>query len=219
MLTEHLTQPALSARAREPISVLLVDDDEQYAGFVRSIFEETASLEITLGCVKSLCEVLPRLGAEPFSVILLDVDLPDGNGLEWLQRHGSTLQPAVIVLTSNPNYGLNDDTTAAAQDFIVKSEVQPEHLVRAVRYAADRERVRQQLVRSREYFQSLIEQARDLITVVDEGGVIVYQSPASTATLGRAPESLVGQRLASLVTEQDVPRLDGMLAALFEEDS
>jgi PAS domain S-box-containing protein len=182
------------------------------------VFEETASLEITLACVSSLRDVLPRLQVETFSVILLDIDLPDGNGLEWLERHGACLQAAVIVLTSNPNYGLHSELAAAAQDFIVKSEIHPDHLVRAVRYAADRERVRQQLVRSREYFQSLIEQARDLITVVDEDGIVVYQSPASAATLGRDPQSLVGQRLSTIVAEEDARRLERMLASLFAED-
>jgi hypothetical protein len=216
ILTEHLT-PAVptAAHARHPISVLLVDDDEQYAGFVRSVFEETATLDIQLRHVRRLSDVLPRLAEEPASVVLLDVNLPDGDGLAWLLRNRPTLQAAVIVLTADPDYGLQEDAVAVAQDFLVKFQVQPEHLVRAVRYAADRERAWQALVQSRQYFQSLIEQARDLITVVDDRGNILYQSPASAAMLGRPPDTLVGMRLVELVRADQAGPLESLLASLF----
>jgi PAS domain S-box-containing protein len=213
MLTEHLTSRTLPASPPHHVSVLLVDDDDQYAGFVQSIFDESSGL--TLERVRGLRDVFPLLDTGRFSVVLLDVNLPDGDGLTWLMANRSRLQVAVIVLTGDPTRGLDQSAAAAAQDFIVKSQVQPEHLVRAVLYAAGRERVRQELVESRQYFQSLIEQARDLITVVDERGIIVYQSPASLAVVGRASDTLVGRPLNELVTTDNLPRLDAMLSSLF----
>jgi PAS domain S-box-containing protein len=219
MLTEHLISTAPLARSRHRISVLLVDDDDQYAAFVRSVFDETPSLEVELAHVRCLRDVLPALALRPYSVVLLDVNLPDGNGLDWLQRHHGGVEAAVVVLTGSPDYSLQDDGTETAQDFIVKSEIQPEHLVRAVRYAADRERSRQQLVKSREYYQSLLEQARDLITVVDEQGAIVYQSPASTSMLGQDPAYWVARPIGEMVVPEDRPRLQGMLDLLFSGDT
>ena len=219
MLTAHLTPSAGLDRDRHQISVLLVDDDDQYAAFVRTVFEQSPSLEVELQHLRCLRDVLPTLQRQPFSVILLDVNLPDGNGLNWLRAHHESLAAAVVVLTGNPDYTLHDEITETAQDFIVKSEIQPEHLVRAVRYAADRERSRQQLVRSREYFQSLIEQARDLLTVVDAQGFIVYQSPASTSMLGRDPAFWVDRRLGDMVVQSDVTRLEGLLALLFSGET
>jgi PAS domain S-box-containing protein len=215
MLTPSLG-PVAASPAIQRTAVLLVDDDQQYAAFVRQVFEDSTAADIDVEHVTSLREVLPRLARQPFSVLLLDVNLPDGDGLEWLIRHRPHLHPAVIVLTGDANRTLAGDAAAAAQDFLVKYEVQPEHLVRAVRYAADRERVLKQLVHSREYFQSLIEQARDLITVVDENGVIRYQSPASTASLGRTPDELVGRAFSHLVEPDEGPRLQSMLTTLFE---
>ena len=219
MLTEHLTSPASPARIRHRISVLLVDDDDQYAAFVRSVFDETPSLEVELAHVRCLRDLLPALALRPYSVVLLDVNLPDGNGLEWLQRHHGGVEAAVVVLTGSPDYGVQDEITENAQDFIVKSEIQPEHLVRAVRYAADRERSRQQLVKSREYYQSLIEQARDLITVVDEQGAIVYQSPASASMLGQDASYWKDRPIGEMVVPEDRPRLQGMLDLLFSGDT
>src|SRR6188768_1095797 len=219
MLTSHMTPSVGLNRARHHISVLLVDDDDQYAAFVRSVFDESSSLEVELKHLRCLSDVLPTLERQPFSVILLDVNLPDGNGLNWLRGHHDSLEAAVVVLTGNPDYSLHDEITETAQDFIVKSEVQPDQLVRAVRYAADRERSRQQLVRSREYYQSLIEQARDLLTVVDDHGTIVYQSPASTSMLGRDPAYWVNRPVGEMVVPADVTRLEGLLALLFNGDT
>src|SRR5688572_32997859 len=101
MLTEHLTPATTRAPARHRIAVLLVDDDDQYAGFVRSVFEETSNPVVELQHVRYLRDVLPTLETHNFSVILLDVNLPDGNGLSWLRANRERLEAAVVVLTGD----------------------------------------------------------------------------------------------------------------------
>ena len=204
-------QPSSSA-----VSVLIVDDDAAYVEFIRHVFEESKALHFELHHVSRLSHILPALAAGGINVVLLDVNLPDGNGLEWLRANRSRIQAAVIVLTGFIEFDANEETAPGAQDFLLKGEVDPHHLVRAVRYAADRERVRQQLIRSREYFQSLIEQARDLITVVDARGVILYQSPSSMAVLGRSPEALIDRSLFDFVVEEDIPHARALLATAFD---
>ena len=211
-------RPVPLSPAPGSVSVLIVDDDDAYVGFIRQVFEETKSLHFDLHHVKRLAHILPALESGRFSVVLLDVDLPDGNGLEWLRANRSRVQAAVIVLTGYVEFDANEETAPGAQDFLIKGEVDPHQLVRAVRYAADRERVRQQLIRSREYFQSLIEQARDLITVVDARGLILYQSPSSTHVLGRPPEALVDHSLFDIIVPEDVPRARALLESAFEGD-
>jgi two-component system, cell cycle sensor histidine kinase and response regulator CckA len=200
------------------VSVLIVDDDAAYVDFIRSVFEESKAQRFELVHVTRLSQVLPALASGHISVVLLDVNLPDGNGLEWLRANRSRVQAAVIVLTGFAEFDSSEETAPGAQDFLLKNEVDPHHLVRAVRYAADRERVRQQLIRSREYFQSLIEQARDLITVVDDRGVVLYQSPSSALVLGLAPDAVVDHSMFDFVVEQDVVRARELLAAAFDGD-
>ena len=200
------------------VSVLVVDDDDAYVGFIRQIFEDTKSQRFDLHHVTRLAHVLPAVESGGISVILLDVNLPDGNGLEWLRANRSRVQAAVIVLTGYVEFDANEETAPGAQDFLIKGEVDPHQLVRAVRYAADRERVRQQLIRSREYFQSLIEQARDLITVVDARGHILYQSPSSEHVLGRSPEALVDHSLFEVLVPEDVSRAKALLRSAFDGD-
>ncbi len=63
-----------------------------------------------------------------------------------------------------------------------------------------RRRRDQEVLRERErHFRMLIENASDLITVVDEHGIVQYQSPSATRTIGRAPREIVGRPVLDLV--------------------
>jgi PAS domain S-box-containing protein len=198
-----------------PIAVLIVDDDTAYTDFLRTVFAGARGARFVVDHARYLSEVLPALERRPATVILLDINLPDGNGLKWLSAHWEDLPGAVLVLTGEPGLAANPDVVAGAQDFLIKSEVDPEHIIRAVRYAADREYARRELLRSRAYFQSLIEQARDLITVVDERGIIRYQSPGTIHMLGLPPESFVGRSLFSLVDHEEAARGRALLGGVF----
>jgi PAS domain S-box-containing protein len=203
-------------RLSTSIPILIVDDDGSYANFVRAAFSENAGgAEFDLLHVARLEEVLATLQLFPALVVLLDIHLPDGDGLEWLRANRDRINASVIVLTADPAHATDPAVIAGADDFIVKTEVDPLQLQRAVRYAAAGELTRRELTRSRQYFQSLIEQARDLITVVDERGIIVYQSPGTTHLLGVPPESFVGKSLYSLVDRQQAVRGRELLQGVF----
>lgn len=201
--------------AQSPVPVLIVDDDASYVNFVRAAFAGMEGIRLELVHVARLRDVLPALEKHPAPVVLLDINLPDGNGLAWLRLNRSKVDASVIVLTSIAGYAAGPDVVEGAQDFLVKSEIDPEQLARVVQYAADRERARRELVRSREYFQSLIEQARDLITVVDEHGIILYQSPGTTKLLGLPPEAFVGKSLYEVVDPDQGTRGRALLESVF----
>ena len=69
----------------------------------------------------------------------------------------------------------------------------------------ERKRMEQQLREREEYFRSLIEQAMDIIAVLDAEGTIRYASPSVSPLLGYAPEELVGRRMLDLVHADDIP--------------
>jgi DNA-binding NtrC family response regulator len=206
---------ALTATTGELPPILIVDDDAMYATFVGEALARSAGPPLRLMHASNLTAAEKLLESTRFSVVLLDVHLPDGDALTWLRTRRSKIHAAVIVLTADSTRGADSPIVAGAQDFLVKSQVDPDQIVRSIRYTADRERAREQLLRSREYFQSLIERARDLITVVDERGLILYQSPASTHILGIAPEEFLGRSLFELLTDADVRVVESMLQALF----
>ena len=203
----------------DAVPILIADDDQGYVHFLRRILADAKGQQFDVAHVTHLSRILPTLRAQRAAVLLLDIHLPDGNGLEWLAAHRAEVDAAVVVMTGHIEFDVAEDIAPGAHDFLLKNQVDRYQLVRAILYAAERQRTQQQLIRSREYFQSLIENARDLITVVDERGWVVYQSPASALILGMAPEEMVHRHVWDFVAQaDDVPRMRAVLAAAFQGD-
>jgi two-component system cell cycle sensor histidine kinase/response regulator CckA len=201
---------------KDTISVLIVDDDQEYVRFIREILGESRKTQFNVAHVTHLSQILPALKARKTRVLLLDIHLPDGNGLEWLRQHRAHVPAAVVIMTGDTEFDDAEEVAPGAQDFLLKSHVDRHQLVRAIRYAAERQRAQQQLVRSREYFQSLIDHARDLITVIDDRGIILYQSPSSLPVLGLPPQAVIDRYLSDFILESDVQRARALLAAALE---
>ena len=72
-----------------------------------------------------------------------------------------------------------------------------------MRYATERKRAVEALQRSEEYFRSLIENALDIITVLDIDGTVRYGSPSFERVLGFQQGALTGESLFKLVHPED----------------
>ena len=72
------------------------------------------------------------------------------------------------------------------------------------------------LERSELRFRSLIENAQDVITIVDLEGTIRFQSPAAERILGRSPEEFVGKSALEFVHPDDAPAVQAALRRLVE---
>jgi PAS domain S-box-containing protein len=78
-------------------------------------------------------------------------------------------------------------------------------LIGLLRDVSERRQSEEALRRSEEYFRGLIENAPDLITVIEASGNITYQSPSVERALGYGPEELVGTNIWSFVHPDDAP--------------
>ncbi len=91
---------------------------------------------------------------------------------------------------------------------------------KVARDITERKRAELELRHREEYFRSLIEYASDLITLVDEEGVIHFQSPSIERVLELKPEQVTGRNLSEFTHPEDLPRLSAMIRrALANPDS
>ncbi len=79
------------------------------------------------------------------------------------------------------------------------------HFVAVFDNITERKRAEEALVRRERHFRSLIENAQDIITIIDMESIIRFQSPAATQILGRPPEEFVGRSAFEFVHPDDAP--------------
>lgn len=126
------------------IDVLLIEDDADSALLMSLHLSEACgdNLRFSIETAQTLAAGLERLGARAYSVVLLDLTLPDSRGLETLTRLRAKFpQAAVVVLTNLSDGKLAFEAVLdGAEDFLVKERFEPHQLRRALAYAIARTR-------------------------------------------------------------------------------
>jgi Flp pilus assembly CpaE family ATPase len=119
---------------------LLVEDNEGDHRLLKAALAEVNDIQIELFHVSRLADAVNWLAREKFDVILLDLSLPDSQGLNTLARSRQAAPGVPIVVMT----GLDDEAMAiralesGAQDYLVKGKLDGSQLVRAVRHACAR---------------------------------------------------------------------------------
>jgi signal transduction histidine kinase len=136
---------------KKTLRVLLVEDNAGDARLLREMFskERPGSFELTHKTRMSEAEIyLARGGVD---VVLLDMGLPDGHGIENLRRARAAAPNVVMMVLT----GLDDEGLAAeaikegAQDYLIKGQIENRALPRALRHAIDRQRMQAESDRMR----------------------------------------------------------------------
>jgi len=131
------------------IQVLLIEDNDEYAVVVSRSLARPGNAPCEVGRVASLEEALARLGEQRFDVILLDLSLPDSQGIEGINRLRIYCpEVPVVVLTASDSETLGvESVRTGAQDYLVKGQADGRLLSRAIRYAMARNQL-QDVLRS-----------------------------------------------------------------------
>ncbi len=147
-----------------PIHVLLVEDNPGDARFVRELVRDEPDLSIHH--LDRLSSGLAHLATEQVDVVLLDLGLPDSQGLDSLRAIlASGSNAPVVVLTGHDDEALGRAAVReGAQDYLVKGQVAEQALTRAVRYAIERK-----IAQAR-----FLEQHATLSAVLESAGTPVF---------------------------------------------
>jgi serine phosphatase RsbU (regulator of sigma subunit) len=123
------------------LSLLLVEDDRGDALLVEELIADAAA-DIGFAWAQSMAEAESQLMMGRPDCVLLDLNLPDANGIAALERiRGADPDIPIVVLTglADEHFGMSA-VASGAQDYLVKGRVEPEMLRRAVLYAIERKR-------------------------------------------------------------------------------
>jgi diguanylate cyclase (GGDEF)-like protein len=127
----------------KPLHALLVEDSAGDARLLREMFRKESPGSFKLTQVERMSDALSELAKGGIDIVLLDLGLPDGHGLDTVRR-AQAAAPGIplIVLT-----GLDDEAAAdqamkeGAQDYLIKGQIENRALPRALRHAIERHRM------------------------------------------------------------------------------
>ncbi|MCW5316040.1 response regulator [Nostoc sp. KVJ3] len=188
------------------LKVLLVEDNPGDVVLLQEFLKEVTTVVVDLMPVERLSEAINYLAKEIFDVILLDLSLPDSQGLEtFVIAHHQAKATPIIVLT-----GINDETLAisamqeGAQDYLVKGQVTGDLLVRSMRYAIERQRADNALRQSEERFRVALKNSPIFVYNQDRDlrYTWVYNPPS-----GLTVEEILGKQDLDIIPVEDAQRL------------
>ncbi|MBM3157354.1 MAG: PAS domain S-box protein, partial [Chloroflexi bacterium] len=186
----------------EKITVLLIEDNPGDARLIQEYLSESGSDIFRLERVDRLSLGLERFTKGDIGVILLDLTLPDSQRLEGLTKVLAKAPHVPVVVLS----GVKDEKVAieavhaGAQDYLVKGSIDANLLVRLLRHAIERHRLRVALRQSESRYRLLAENIADVVWVADEKGWITYVSPSVERLLGYTAEEVERLRIRDILT-------------------
>ncbi|MGQ3411878.1 bacterio-opsin activator domain-containing protein [Natrinema sp. LN54] len=167
--TDTQAESEQDAEAADMLRILLIEDNPGDARLIQEMLRDTEELaqrvspgEATgktpeISRENRLEDGLETAHSEPTDIVLLDLNLPDSEGLSTLETvHEETGETPIVVLT-----GVRDQQVGVeaiqrgAQDFLVKDEVTSELLVRTIHHAIERARQERERRQQREQLEAL----------------------------------------------------------------
>lgn len=204
----------------EPQMLLLVEDNPADVHLISTALSYADSQQFTLVHVERLSVALSWLEKKQFAVILLDLSLPDSWGLDTIKQ----IQPhaphvPVVVMT-----GSDDEELAikalqeGAQDYLVKGQVEAHTLMRALRYAIERHRLREELQASEKRYYNLFENASDALLSFTLEGIVTDVNHQLEALVGYSREEIIKQHYSKLFTSASTTMIEERLRCVPTEE-
>ena len=160
---------------REEFRVLFVEDNPGDARLVREYLSGGARELFRIDHCDDLAAAQTRLTRTRADIVLLDLGLPDSQGLDTLRdmRKVAPRLP-IVVLT-----GLRDEETGAeavregAQDYLTKDALTPDLLAATLRHAVARQGIQDELRGERDFAEAVLQTAQVVVLLLDSAGRIV----------------------------------------------
>ncbi len=145
----------------QPVNVLLVEDNQDHAVLFQQMLASPDALSsFRMSGADSLSAALDRLRRGGIDLIMLDLSLPDSDGIETFIRVAAAAPEVPIIVMSGINdVGLAIETVQlGAQDYLVKGHVDNHLMLRAMQYAIERKRVQIQLKRAHDELELRVQE-------------------------------------------------------------
>jgi diguanylate cyclase (GGDEF)-like protein/PAS domain S-box-containing protein len=188
----------MSERPRRVL--LLVEDNLGDARLLREMINEQDGHHTEFLHVESMRDAEKHLSEHRVDIILLDLGLPDAQGLGAVRR-AREIAPRIplVVLT-----GLDDESLATqalkegAQDYLIKGQIETRGLSRALRYAIERKGMEDALYVEKERAQVTLNSIGDAVVCTDVSGAITFLNLVAEKMTGWSLQEAASRPMAEV---------------------
>lgn len=186
------------------IRVLIVEDNPADARLIQELLEEHPGAGYEFDVVPRLRDGITLLSRKNYNVILLDLGLPDSQGMETLTRTlahaGET--PVVVLTGSKAEWQAMEAARMGAQDYLVKGEVSGEVVERSILYSIERKRAHEEI-------HTALQTYADVVKMIPSGLITLqYYPPDRLLLISANPraEQIMGTDLKAM-TGKDIDEI------------
>lgn len=180
----------------KPTNVLFVEKDPATRRLVQRILSRPQpDSQYVLETAPTLSNAINHLRKKRFDNVLLDLDLPDSEGLDTVKRiHNSNPDVAIIVLTAETDEAIEVEAIRrGADDCLIKGMAVWESLAGHIRYAIHRKKAIEALRHNCDHFKSIVQDAPcPIICISPEGRILEFNAEAQRLW-GRRREDVLGK--------------------------
>jgi PAS domain S-box-containing protein len=194
----------------ERLRVLIVEDNQGDVDLIREALPDVGHVSFQIEAVSRLSEALAWIDSSGTDLVLLDLGLPDSQGLGTFHKlRKVSSEIPVIILTGN------DDQEVAvaavregAQDFLFKGQlVGSSQITRAVRYAVERKKTEKALAQVAREWQNTFDATNNAIWILDQDQRVLRSNKIAERFFHRPLGEMIGKYCWEIVhgTDQPIP--------------
>ena len=190
----------MESTTTDALTVLLVEDEPANRTLLQGLLSKSSLPISEITTAESLAGALDLLDRKRFDVLLLDLNLPDSEGLETLAKI-SEKHPGVASVVITGAYGEDLGLKAVkqgAQEYLLKGSYNTQTLSKSIRYAVERKRSELMLREANEFRERVMESISNAIYVTDADGRFRFVNRAGLEISGYRVEELMGQSFSIL---------------------
>ncbi|MBL0209780.1 MAG: PAS domain S-box protein [Holophagaceae bacterium] len=203
----------MDAAGQAPLKILLIEDNPADIRYVKEMLRGMGSIELL--SETRLSSGLARMEEASPSLVLLDMGLPDSQGLATVQivlsRAAST---PVVVLTGMEDASMGlESLKLGAQDYLIKSKLTESALARVIHYSIERKQLEVRAKESEKLYRLISDNASEVIALFDIPlEKFSYLSPSVEKITGFAPSEFAALPLEKALTPESYRALKAGLA-------
>jgi len=202
---ETLIETPLGGRELDAVRILHVDDDPEFLELATTMLERQDE-QFDVVAEPSAAAGLDRLGSERIDCVVCDYQMPDENGLQFLDqvRDRDPELPFILFTGKGSEEIASEAISRGVTDYLQKGGGSDRYtvLTNRIRNAVDGYRTYDDLLTALSWYRRLVEQDLAGIYVV-QNETIVYVNQAFADVFGYSQNALVGRSALSIVAESD----------------